>query len=82
MGAIGRNSRGCTRKTKGSTKEKPSKNFESPEILFLLHFQRAKKVSTKTGMSTKIVSTKIGMDCINILEIEDTNLIDKMIYLH
>ena len=30
----------------------PSKNSESPEIFFF-HFQRAKKVSTKTGMSTK-----------------------------
>ena len=50
----------------------PSKNSESPEIFFLLHFQRAKKVSTKTGMSTKTVSTKIGMDCTVCLSMKKT----------
>ena len=41
----------------------PEKNSESPEVRFLLHFQKAKKVSTKTLMSTKTLSTKTLMDC-------------------
>ena len=60
----------------------PEKNSESPEVRFLLHFQKAKKVSTKTLMSTKTLSTKTLMDCIckgegaleNLLKLSDSTL--------
>ena len=50
-------------KPKVQRKKSHQKILNLLRYFFLLHFQRAKKVSTKTGMSTKTVSTKIGMDC-------------------
>ena len=40
------------------------KKSESPEIRFLWHFQKAKKVAIKTVMAIKTVAIKTVMDCI------------------
>ena len=40
---------------------------ESPEIRFLWHFQKAKKVAIKTVMAIKIVAIKTVMDCTVIM---------------
>ena len=41
----------------------PRKKSESPEIRFLWHFQKAKKVAIKTVMAIKTVAIKTVMDC-------------------
>ena len=39
------------------------KNSESPEIIFLWHFQKAKKVAIKTLMAIKTLAIKTLMYC-------------------